>query len=373
MTLERLYGVHADKRNLFQPLTIRSYRGDYSASFVEQPLPILQEVVRDRDVVILDKHVAGLYPELGQFAQAHRHQLITPCEEAKSYQALAPLLEKLITEGFTKTDRLMAIGGGIVQDITAFTASILFRGVSWLFFPTNLLSQCDSCIGSKTSINFGSYKNLLGGFYPPREIYIAPAFLATLGSQEIRSGLGEMMHYFCVAGREDWDWARPRLAAAAERKDGLSELIHRSLSIKKAMIERDEFDQGPRNVFNYGHSFGHALESATDFSVPHGIAVSFGMDLANLLSVRQGLIPMALRNELREAYALVWQDIRLEALDLARYFAALGKDKKNEGTQIKVILTRGLGQMFKTTLVLDPDTRQFIEGYFHSKLWEKPL
>ncbi|MFH0880889.1 MAG: 3-dehydroquinate synthase [Lentisphaerota bacterium] len=358
---------------MYEPLTIRSHRGDYSVRFVEQTLPVLQESLCERDVMILDKNVAGLYPELAGFAQKRRNHLIAPYEEAKTYQALTPLLESLIAGGFTKTDRLVAVGGGIVQDITAFTASILFRGVPWLFFPTNLLSQCDSCIGSKTSINFGAYKNLLGGFYPPREIYVAPSMLATLADQEIRSGLGEMMHYFCVASRADWEWAQPLMAAAVKQREGLPELIYRSLSIKKAMVERDEFDQGPRNVFNYGHSFGHALESATDFAVPHGIAVGFGMDLANLLSARQKLIPMALRNELRASYALVWQDTDFKELNFARYFDALCKDKKNEGTQIKVILTRGLGQMFKTTLSLDQDTRHFIQDYFQKKRWKTPL
>lgn len=358
---------------MFEPLIIHSHRGDYSVRFVDQLLPVLQESVRERDVMILDKNVAGLYPEIAGFAKTRRHHLVAPCEEAKTYLSLTPLLESLIAGGLTKTDRLVAVGGGIVQDITAFTASILFRGVPWLFFPTNLLSQCDSCIGSKTSINFGAYKNLLGGFYPPREIYIAPGMLTTLGAQEIRSGLGEMMHYFCVASRADWEWANPRMAMAVEHREGLAELIYRSLNIKKAMIERDEFDQGPRNVFNYGHSFGHALESATDFAVPHGIAVGFGMDLANLISARQDLIPMTLRNEWRASYEPIWRGTDLKELNLARYFDALGKDKKNEGAQIKVILTRGFGQMFKTTLSLDQDARQFIQDYFQKKKWETPL
>ena len=356
-----------------EPLLIRSYRWNYSAQFVENILPVLREQVEARDVIILDNNVATLYPEIAAFAGCRNHHLIEPAESAKTYQCLTPLLDALIRGGFTKSDRLIAIGGGIVQDITAFTASILLRGVNWLFFPTNLLAQCDSCIGSKTSINFGEYKNQLGGFYPPKAIYIATAMLTTLSASELRSGIGEMLHYFCVAGRAELDWSKPRLAPALEQGQGLDELIHRSLSIKKSMVEIDEFDQGPRNVFNYGHSFGHALESATNFAVPHGIAVGFGMDLANLISARLGLIAMNLRNELREIFAPVWRDVNLDTLNLPRYFNALGKDKKNEGREIKVILTKGPGHMFKTTLLLDDATKMFIQSYFTSQGWTHAL
>ncbi|NCD34515.1 MAG: 3-dehydroquinate synthase [Spartobacteria bacterium] len=336
-------------------MKIKSYRREYSVDFTDNIVTVLKEQVHARDMLIMDRNVHDLYPELATFVASHRHRLITPSEPAKSYQALTPLIEELIEGGFSKTDRLIGIGGGIIQDITAFTASILFRGVNWLFFPTNLLTQCDSCIGSKTSINFGHYKNQLGGFYPPEKIYLATAMLKTLPERDFRSGIGEMLHYFCVNGREDVDWAKSRVADALNSGTGIDELIHRSLSIKKAMIERDEFDQGPRNVFNYGHSFGHAIESATHFEVPHGIAVSFGMDMANQISVKLGLIDASLQQELHELFAPVWQGTSLEPMDFDEFLSALKKDKKNEGTQIKVILTKGLGQMFKTTLTLDDE------------------
>lgn len=174
---------------------------------------------------------------------------VDPSERAKSYNALIPLIDQLIENGFTRSNRLIAIGGGIVQDITAFTASILFRGVEWLFFPTNLLTQCDSCIGSKSSINFGVYKNQLGGFFAPKAVYIDLNFLSTLPKREIQSGLGEMMHYFLVSGKVDFHWAVAVLDQVLCDQDVLHQMIIRSLSIKKKMIERDEFDQGPRKIF----------------------------------------------------------------------------------------------------------------------------
>lgn len=350
-------------------LTVQSYRGTYTAEFIADYATTIPAQLRAGDHVVVDQNLLTLHPPLGAAIAPFAQTVLAPTEAAKSYDALAPLIRELIEQRFTKANRLVAIGGGIIQDVTAFTASILYRGVDWLFFPTNLLSQCDSCIGSKTSINFGPYKNQLGGFYPPRAIFIDLRFLETLPNREIRSGLGEMMHYFLVSGEADLAFAEARLGQATRTGPALQELIHRSLAIKQAMIQRDEFDEGPRNVFNYGHSFGHALESTTDYGVPHGIAVSFGMDLANLISHHLGLIDAPLRNRARRALAQVWNGTTLPAVAIERFLAALSRDKKNEGKEIKVILTRGLGQMFKTSLALDAGTRSLITRFFEEQLY----
>lgn len=354
-------------------LCISSYRHNYSVEFVSDYAEVMRNQLRPDDYLIIDKHVLELHANLRACMDGFKHILIDPSEQAKSYEALVPIIQELIDNRLTKKDRLIAIGGGIVQDISAFTASILFRGVDWLFFPTNLLTQCDSCIGSKTSINFGAYKNQLGGFYPPQAVYIDPSFLSTLPAREIHSGLGEMMHYFLVSGDYDFSWASAQLDRAFQDREVLCKMIRRSLEIKKNMIERDEFDQGPRNVFNYGHSFGHALESATQYAIPHGIAVSYGMDLANVISSRLELIPMSLRNRIRPVLAKVWKDTAVNQVDCSAFCSALAHDKKNEGKEIKVILTQGIGQMFKTTLILNSEIINLIESYFRNQLFGSDL
>jgi 3-dehydroquinate synthase len=356
-------------------LEIRSYRYRYTAAFISDTPARLAATVRPGDGVVVDANVLRLYDFITPAIAATNNVIVVePTESAKSYDQVSAVIQRLIDRRFTKRGQLIAIGGGIVQDITAFTASIFSRGVNWIFFPTNLLSQCDSCIGSKTSINFGPYKNQLGGFYPPRAVFIDLAFLQTLPPREISSGLGEMMHYFLVDGDEAFAWAESRIGHGPIPADTMRQMIERSLSIKKAMIERDEFDEGPRAVFNYGHSFGHALESATDYAVPHGIAVSYGMDLANLVSVQLGLIPMAVRNRARATLSHIWSDTPLDPIDQQRYRAALGRDKKNEGPEVKVILTRGIGNMFKTTLPLgDPAIDSLLERFFTEKLYARSL
>jgi len=177
-------------------LQVKSYRSEYSVTFVDSALETLQTTLRAGDRIVADRNVCKLYPQVAEVIARFDPIVIDPTEQVKSYEGIGPVINQLITQGFTKTNRVVGLGGGIVQDVTAFTASILFRGVNWLFFPTNLLSQCDSCIGSKTSVNFGDYKNQLGGFYPPKSVYIDIGFLDSLAEQEIFSGLGEMMHYF---------------------------------------------------------------------------------------------------------------------------------------------------------------------------------
>lgn len=354
---------------LSEPLgfSVKSLRRNYSVRFVDDFAGTLAQALRPGDTLLVDRRLAELYAgRLGPLLAQNPHLLLSASEEQKEFSRLGEIITFLVEKGFRKNHRLVAVGGGVIQDISGFVASILYRGVEWLFAPSTLLAQCDSCIGSKTSLNLGPYKNQLGTFYPPSAIFIDTSLLDTLGELEIRSGLGEMIHYFLVNGRADFEFIRDNYDACLRDKAVLGRAIARSLAIKRAMIQRDEFDQGPRQVFNYGHSFGHAIETLTDYAMPHGVAVSFGMDLANFLSARLGYINEELRRELRPLLARNWADARLSQIEPEQLIAALGKDKKNEGRQIKVILTRGLGDMCKTTLEVDERCRGWLEEYFQT-------
>ena len=355
-----------------EQLIIKSIFRDYTVDFTPDYAATIRETRKEGDFYVIDRIVSELFPEVVEIA-GDSVWIVEQGETSKSYHGVIPLFERLIEGGFRKNHRLIAIGGGITQDVAAFIASLLYRGVDWVFYPTNVLTQCDSCIGSKTSINFQSYKNQLGGFYPPAAVYIDTSFVQTLGQREVASGLGEMLHYFLVSSEADLDlfWK-----FAPDLKNGggnLKPLMLRSLEIKKTMIELDEFDRGPRNVFNYGHSFAHALESATDYAIPHGTAVAYGIDLANLVSEHLGLLPMATRNQIRPACQLVFDGAPLPDIDLERYFSALRKDKKNVDGQLGLILTSGIGNMFKQLCDFTPELETLIGGYFSKKLYLEEL
>ena len=348
---------------------IKSIVHDYEVKFIDNSSTVLQNEIKDGDVVIMDRKIIALYPEIAGIVSKKNLLIdIEAHEKQKSYEGLIPIINKLIKSGFRKNHRLIGIGGGITQDITAFTASIMYRGVNWIFFPTTLLAQGDSCIGSKTSINFGEYKNQIGGFYPPNQIYIDLNFQNTLSPADFQSGFGEMSHYFVVAGEEDFKQYKHNYKTALTDKSVIENMIARSLAIKKSYIEIDEFDQNQRQVFNYGHSFGHAIESLTDYAVPHGIAVSFGMDMANFVSTKMGLLRPEIRNEIRELLMKIWEGYNIKNIDIEKFCNALAKDKKSVGKELRLILCKGYGQVFKAPVKNDLKLKNWISEYFQNEI-----
>lgn len=351
--------------------TVKSNIHDYEVQFIDDVKATLSSELKDGDYIIIDNKVKALYEEWFEEALAsYKHISIDATEPQKSYQQVEPVINNLIEGGFRKNHRLVAIGGGITQDVTAFIASILYRGIQWYFFPTTLLAQGDSCIGSKTSINFGKFKNQVGGFYPPNKIYVQPEFLNSLPMKELQSGLGEMVHYFVVAGEADFDRYKRDYSLALTDKEILGGLIARSLEIKKSYIEIDEYDKNERQVFNYGHSFGHAIESLTQYSVPHGIAVSFGMDMSNFVSMKKGYITSDVRLNSRALFEQIWEGYvdQVKELDIDRYLVALSKDKKNKGKLLGLILKKGYGKVFKDFTENDAKFRAWMEEYFTNEL-----
>lgn len=349
--------------------SVKSIIQDYDVSFTDDFGKSLKETLIEGDVIIIDRKVYNLYQKtLEPALHGFRQILIDAVEDRKSYEGIIPIINDLIEKGFRKNHRLIAIGGGITQDVTAFTASIMYRGVSWIFFPTTLLAQADSCIGSKTSINFRKYKNQIGGFYPPRHIFIDLAFLDTLEYLDMKSGLGEMSHYFVVSGKEDFNRFKSEYPQALKDKNILTGLINRSLEIKKSYIEIDEFDTKERRVFNYGHSFGHAIEALTKYEIPHGIAVSYGMDMANFVSVKLGYINEDLRMHIRELLQQVWEGTSIKDINLEEFKKALSKDKKNVGTELRLILNKGLGNIFQDKMQMDDRFTVWLKEYFDTQL-----
>lgn len=348
---------------------VKSIIHDYDVQFIDNFEQTISNELIDGDFIIVDNKIKELYSkQLTPILCKFQHIGIHATENQKSYQGIIPIIQILIENGFRKNHRLVAIGGGITQDVTAFISSIMYRGVNWIFFPTTLLAQGDSCIGSKTSINFGEFKNQIGGFYPPNKIFIDPVFIDTLSEKEMKSGMGEMLHYFIVSGSEDFNMYKNLYKQAYSDKNILAKLIARSLEIKKSYIEVDEFDQNIRQVFNYGHSFGHAIESLTHYKVPHGIAVCFGMDMANFISMKLGLIPAEIRNEIRVVVETIWKGYNINDIDIQLFLKALSKDKKNIGTRLGLILNKGYGNIFKKVIEADDIFISWIKEYFSNEI-----
>ena len=288
---------------------------------------------------------------------AERLVRVEAAETAKSYGALEPVFLDLLARGLKRSGALVVIGGGVLQDAGCFIASVLARGIRWSLLPTTLLAQADSCIGSKSSINIGPFKNQLGTFYPPHRVLVVPAFLDTLPPDEIRSGLGEVIKLQLLAGEAGFrellgDLDGLAAAPPAARRDLLARWVGRSMDVKQPVIEADEFDRGRRLLLNYGHTFGHAFESVTHYAIPHGIAVVLGMLAATHVSARLGMVPEPHAAELSRLLA-AWHRpyaARLAPVAMADLLEALARDKKNAATGLTCILTRGFGRMEKVGL-----------------------
>lgn len=270
-------------------------------------------------------------------------------EERKTLEGVTEVYDRLLARAAKRNMTLISIGGGIVQDVTGFAASTLYRGIRWVFIPTTLLAQADSCIGGKTSLNYKGFKNLAGTFYPPHEVYVSPVFLATLKEADYYSGLGEVVKLHLMSGEEATRAYRADQEAIHGRDPQvLSKVIRASLEIKKSFMEGDEFDMGRRNLLNFGHCYGHALESTSDFAVPHGQAVLIGMLFANLVARGRGLLSAAACAEIDSG--LIREHIRVlpkqEHLDAGRIAEAMKKDKKRTGAGLAlVMMTEGRGMV----------------------------
>lgn len=327
---------------MLEPLAVNSHRGSYRVRFESQPFAGLERGLREDAHLIVDDRVARLHADQLEAVLSARSVLrVQATEAAKSLEAFPGYALHLIERGVRRDHELVAVGGGIIQDITAFLAATLLRGLRWRFYPTTLLAQADSCIGSKSSVNVGPYKNQLGTFTPPDEIVISTTVLETLDEPDLRSGIGEMIKAHIVAGWDDIRaLARDYEPMTADRTLLLGH-VRRSLEIKKRLVETDEFDRGARLVMNYGHTFGHALESATDYRLPHGIAVTIGMDMANFHALRLGLIDAAVYDELHKLLRSNCRGFEGVGVDVARFFAAIGRDKKHRGTGLTLVLMDG--------------------------------
>ena len=314
-------------------MTIKSHKGEYEVFFCKNGVEHLVRNLPDRAYhIIIDKRVAKLYSSELKSITNHSSVLqVEALEINKSLEVMPSYVAHLVNNKIRRDDVLIAIGGGIIQDITCFLAATLLRGVDWYFYPTTLLAQADSCIGSKSSINCGDSKNLLGTFTPPNKVIIGSNFLKTLENRDVRSGVGEMLKVHGIAGKCIFDKIAAQYDDLFLCANIMQIFIRRSLEIKKKYIEIDEFDRGPRNIFNYGHSFGHAIEAATNFSIPHGIAVTIGLDMANWLSPKISNGDIRHYNRMHNVLFNNYRGFEEVEIPIDPFMNALSKDKKNIG------------------------------------------
>ena len=321
-------------------MEIKSRFKTYRVEFVES-LSLLGELATEDDTFfVIDRAVYERYREQLPAGSAGRLFLMEAAEEHKTIATALAICEQMTAMPAKRNTHLMSIGGGIVQDVTGFVATSLYRGIRWTFLPTTLLAACDSCIGGKSSLNYKGFKNLLGSFYPPDQIYIYQPFFRSLSPRDYCSGLGEVVKFNVIAGKEGLAHIEADVdALLAHDYEKLEQYIQSSLEFKKKFIEADEFDRGERILLNFAHTFGHAYETVSRYAVPHGSA-ALGMMTANAISVRRGMIPQDYADRIAAVCRkiLTHVEIKKEYFDLKAVVSAIRKDKKQTDRNITAVL-----------------------------------
>ena len=315
-------------------LQIRSAMADYCVAF--SPLTDLSQWCPSADLLLVD----AFFRDRLAMPEGLPVVWIEATEEAKALQETLPLFVALKQAGLGRSSRIAAIGGGVVQDIATFVASLFMRGIRWSYVPTTFLGMTDSCLGGKSSINVGPYKNLIGNFHPPSRIDILPVFARTLPAMELAGGAAEAAKIAFCRGASAFatyeQLAAPVLSGAWQEQQ-LAELLHSTLTVKQWFIETDEFDQAERRLLNFGHTWGHALESATAFAIPHGLAVAIGM-MASICFTQHQASSSGLWQHCLALLRPVLMPTQLEGFDAERFLKAFQADKKHSTGHYHLIL-----------------------------------
>jgi 3-dehydroquinate synthase len=289
------------------------------------------------------------------------------CEEQyKTLSQVEAICEAMKSASVRRNSSIAAVGGGLVQDLATLAASIYMRGIKWSYFPTTLTGMADSCLGGKSSINVGGTKNLVGNVYPPAAIYIDLYFASTLSIEAKIAGLAEAVKICFARGSDEFEEYLSNSASVVAEKDGdLGALISLSLSSKKWFIERDEFDVAERQLLNFGHSFGHALEAACGFSIQHGVGVAIGMLAAiSHPSSHQSHSAESLEQYILELLSPLSLDIAKLGKDLnwEIFERSIASDKKNTGSHLCLILPGSSGELEKMMLPYSEDSIKVASG-----------
>lgn len=338
-------------------ISVKSVPRQYSIDFVDTDdfNWINTEFANNKHcLVLVDENIKNNYSSI---AWPELCYTVTAIEQNKNINKVLEICDWLLSNRANRGSMLYVIGGGILQDLGAFSGAMYKRGIPWTFVPTTLLSQADSCLGAKTAVNHGASKNVLGLFSAPRRVIIDPKFIDSLNYEDFCSGGGEIFRLLTTGGLIGVNFLTEYLDRFLKRdKVAVMELTKASLLIKQSIVEHDEFELDIRRSMNYGHSIGHAIEALSNYRISHGTAVAFGILVENQISVNRNLLStdeaLLIQNlGTKLIPEVVWQVIKtLNPQELLPY---LTNDKKAEGNNLKLATLVRLGDMKFLDLTLD--------------------
>jgi len=309
-------------------------------------------IVGSQVCIVTNETLAPLYLSelVAVFSEYQCDTLILPEGETyKTIESWQKILNILIEKQHKRNTTLIALGGGVIGDITGFAAACYQRGVNFIQVPTTLLAQVDASIGGKTGVNYQHQKNFIGAFHQPKAVIIDTVFLSTLSEREFRAGLAEVIKYALIHDKQFFDYLCNHVEKILARSEHvLTYIIEKCVNIKSNFVKQDEYDEtGKRALLNFGHTFGHALESAMDFKILHGEAVAWGMLKACYLSQSLGYLSQTdviqVKKILQQCGLLITLN---SALEINKLLAIMRQDKKNEAQGLVFILLKEIGSAF---------------------------
>lgn len=317
--------------------------------------------------IVTDSKVDEIYGEevlgllSGKCAKAVKY--VFPCgEESKTLDTVRGIYRFLIEEGFDRKDMLLALGGGVTGDITGYVAATYLRGIDYVQLPTTLLAQADSSIGGKTGVDFDGYKNMVGAFKMPRLVYMNLAVLQTLEDRQFFAGFAEVMKHGLIKDAPFYEWLIENMYEICERDlNVLQEMLLRSCTIKKLLVEKDPMEQGDRAFLNFGHTIGHAIEKAKGFELYHGECVALGAVAAAYISWKRELLSMEEYYEIRDMFVPFYLPISVDGIDPQEILRLTKSDKKMESGKIKFVLLKKIGKAVLDRTVTDEEILAAIE------------
>ena len=337
-------------------LANRSYPIHIGRNLLSDASLILPYLKRKHVAIVTNTTVAQLYLEkLSQTLQAAGVKvipIILPDGEAyKNSETLNKIYDALLQNRCERSTTLIALGGGVIGDLTGYAAATYLRGVPFIQIPTTLLSQVDSSVGGKTGINHPLGKNMIGAFYQPQLVLADIDTLQTLPAREFSAGVAEVIKYGLIRDTDFFDWLETNMADLMQLNEQvLSYAIYRSCQNKAEVVANDEHEQGERALLNLGHTFGHAIENAMGYGVwLHGEAVAAGTVMAADLSQRMGWLSPTQVTRIKASFVAANLPVEAPKLGVERYLDLMGLDKKVENGKIRLILQQGIGKSVITS------------------------
>ena len=334
----------------------------FAESFAELTEELSKLNISEKKVcAVTDSHVKGLYGDevMSLLAGKCKKNVIYSFpagEENKTLDTVREAYRFLIEEKFDRKDLLIALGGGVVGDVTGFIAATYLRGVDFVQIPTTLLAQADSSIGGKTGVDFDGFKNMVGAFYMPKLVYMNIATLKTLDDRQFYNGFAEVMKHGLIKDGTFYEWLLDKMYEICDRDtDTLLNMVQKSCMVKKLVVEKDPTEKGDRALLNFGHTIGHAIEKAKDFTLSHGECVALGSVAAAFISWKHEWLSMEEYYEIRDMFVPFNLPISVEGIDPEEILALTKSDKKVEGSKIKFILLKKVGKAVIDLNVTDDD------------------